>query len=449
MSDLVARAREFATQAHRRIDQRRKYSHQPYESHLKSVAKIVAETTDDEEMVAAAWLHDTLEDTPATYEDVEEAFGPSVASLVAELTDVSRPSDGNRTVRKAIDRAHLARASARAKTVKLADIMDNTRDIVDNDPAFGRVFVTEAALLLEVLEGGDPRLLAETRNLVHQSARRLGLPELPPGALAVEEALETALPEKPLLPPRVVNLLADAFRASDIAEPLRSFDASRNPRDLARHMEALDMPVAGIRIDGTVMGYVTREDLADPEGGQLRSFAEDQVVDGEASLSDVIFVMNRHDYCFVQLLGEISGVITRADVQKPLVRMWLFGMITMLEMEITARIRARWPGESWTHLVSKGRLDKARELREERIKRGQPCELLDCLQYADKAQIMAEDPATLAAFGFKTKGSARRTAADMESLRNHLAHAQDIVTHDWAQIVRMTQRLEEIARRDY
>ncbi|MGD8533445.1 MAG: HD domain-containing protein, partial [Gammaproteobacteria bacterium] len=150
MDDLVARAQDFAVNAHRRIDQRRKYSGQPYDAHLKAVAAIVRSVTDDPEIIAAAWLHDTLEDTPATYEQLEAEFGERVAHMVAELTDVSRPTDGNRAVRKAIDRRHLARASSRAKTVKLADLIDNCSDIVKHDPKFGRVFVTEAAALIEV-----------------------------------------------------------------------------------------------------------------------------------------------------------------------------------------------------------------------------------------------------------------------------------------------------------
>ncbi|MGD8734413.1 MAG: HD domain-containing protein, partial [Gammaproteobacteria bacterium] len=106
MDDLVARAQDFAVNAHRRIDQRRKYSGQPYDAHLKAVAAIVRSVTDDPEIIAAAWLHDTLEDTPATYEQLEAEFGERVAHMVAELTDVSRPTDGNRAVRKAIDRRH-------------------------------------------------------------------------------------------------------------------------------------------------------------------------------------------------------------------------------------------------------------------------------------------------------------------------------------------------------
>jgi (p)ppGpp synthase/HD superfamily hydrolase len=100
MDNLVKRASRFATEAHRRIDQRRKYTQQPYQVHLKAVAELVASVSTDPEMIAATWLHDTVEDTPATFGDLEQEFGPGVTQLVAELTDVSRASDGNRDARR-------------------------------------------------------------------------------------------------------------------------------------------------------------------------------------------------------------------------------------------------------------------------------------------------------------------------------------------------------------
>src|SRR5690242_10154745 len=163
MTDLVARARAFAIREHRRIDHRRKYSKQPYDVHLAAVADLVADVTEDAEMIAAAWLHDVVEDTPVTLDDVAREFGPAVARLVDELTDVSRPGDGNRAARKAIDRAHLAAASPRAKTVKLADLCHNVEDICRHDAGFGRVFLAEMEALLAVLGEGDAKLMVRAR----------------------------------------------------------------------------------------------------------------------------------------------------------------------------------------------------------------------------------------------------------------------------------------------
>ena len=93
---ILSRARRYATRAHADLDHRRKYSLEPYAVHLQAVAEIVASVTDDWEMIAAAWLHDTVEDTAVTLADLEREFGIPLARLVGELTDISRPSDGNR-----------------------------------------------------------------------------------------------------------------------------------------------------------------------------------------------------------------------------------------------------------------------------------------------------------------------------------------------------------------
>jgi (p)ppGpp synthase/HD superfamily hydrolase len=177
MSDLVERAQAFAEAAHRKKDHRRKYSGEPYEVHLRDVAAIVATVTTDPRLIAAAWLHDVVEDTDATLADVEAAFGPDVASLVEDLTDVSRPHDGNRARRKEIDRQHLAQARPEAKTVKLADIISNAPDIARHDAGFGRVYIREAEALLKVLKEGDPVLYQRAQKALEESReliRRLG-----------------------------------------------------------------------------------------------------------------------------------------------------------------------------------------------------------------------------------------------------------------------------------
>lgn len=163
---LIRQARAFATQAHGSIDQRRRYTNEPYIVHPAAVAKIVSTVTGDAEMIATAWLHDTVEDTEATIEAIEETFGASVAELVWWVTDVSRPEDGNRKARKEIDRQHLAKAPARAKTVKLADLIDNSRSILRHDPKFAAVYIAEKALLLEVLTEGDPTLWQQANDSV-------------------------------------------------------------------------------------------------------------------------------------------------------------------------------------------------------------------------------------------------------------------------------------------
>jgi len=164
MLTLKERAAIFAAAAHN--GQVRKYTGEPYFAHVVSVAGIVASTGADEATVAAAILHDTLEDTAASYADLVEHFGHEVADLVVEVTDVSKPENGNRATRKALDRLHLAAASDRAATIKLADLIDNTSSIVARDPAFAKVYLAEKKALLAVMTGGDAGLRMRALALV-------------------------------------------------------------------------------------------------------------------------------------------------------------------------------------------------------------------------------------------------------------------------------------------
>lgn len=158
MTNMEQRAKDFATLYHASINHRRKYTGEPYITHPAAVVELVRSVPHTESMICAAWLHDTVEDTPCTLDEVERVFGFKVAEMVEMLTDVSKPSDGNRAMRKAIDRDHTAKASTQAKTIKLADLIDNSRSITAHDPSFAKVYLAEKALLLEVLREGDATL---------------------------------------------------------------------------------------------------------------------------------------------------------------------------------------------------------------------------------------------------------------------------------------------------
>lgn len=130
---LLARAFRFAAERH--AGQRRKgAAGEPYVNHLTEVAELVAEATGgrDPQLVAAALLHDTVEDTDTTHAELVERFGADVAGLVAEVTDdKSLP----KAERKRLQVAHAPSRSARAKILKLADKTSNLRALAASPPA--------------------------------------------------------------------------------------------------------------------------------------------------------------------------------------------------------------------------------------------------------------------------------------------------------------------------
>jgi len=156
---LIRKAFDVAVDAHQH--QRRK-SGEAYIFHPIAVAKIVAsEIGLGATGIAAALLHDVVEDTAVTMEVVRKEFGTEVADLVGWLTDVSRPEHGNRAKRKELDRLHTAAAPAEAQTVKLADLISNTKSIMTHDEKFAKTYLEEKRLLLAMMHKGDRTLMAE------------------------------------------------------------------------------------------------------------------------------------------------------------------------------------------------------------------------------------------------------------------------------------------------
>ena len=439
MSTLVNTVICFATEAHQRIDHRRKYSNQPYAVHLERVAKTVASVTDNEEMIAAAWLHDVVEDTPATLDDIERNFGSSIASLVRELTDVSKPSDGNRAVRKSIDREYLAQASDRAQTVKLADLIDNCTDITKHDAAFARVFLDEMGALLDVLTKGDEGLMRRAHKTMEKCNTRIRKLQNDTSNIELGQADDIAFES------HLKRQYNDIFTAKDIAEPLLSFDADSSVARVQKLCGEHRLPVATVRIDGEVKGYLALNNISGKRicGSASRPFSSDQVISGDAGFAEVIHVLTRHDYCFVSLLGQIQGVIGREDTNKPYMRMWLFGIITLTEMRITEVVKKHFGLNEWQNLIPKARLEAAKAMQLEKVRINQQSELIDCLQLADKGLLLINDVELLSRLGFSSKSAAKKVVKQFQSLRNNLAHSQDISTYDWAQIARISMRMLE------
>ena len=155
---MLDKAVQFATKAHG--SQGRKYHGTPYISHPLAVAEIVKSVPHTEEMLMAAVLHDVVEDTPVTIDEIKQEFGDTVAEIVYFLTDISKPEDGNRAHRKQLDAEHNANGPAEAQTVKVADLIHNSSDIAAHDPRFWRTYKMEKLNTLNMLDKADETLKA-------------------------------------------------------------------------------------------------------------------------------------------------------------------------------------------------------------------------------------------------------------------------------------------------
>jgi len=333
---------------------------------------------------------------------------------------------------------HFANVSNEAKIVKLSDLIVTCRDMYRNNAEAAASYIVEAKALLPLLADGDFHLAARLkRDLEEYNGSPLA------HISSSNEATSTSMPAT--APPMSLRIFANTFTALDIADPLHSFDFDRSPQLILHDMAQAGIRVAGLRVNGKVTGFVEAGSLRNSAGAtEFRPFVSDQVIPSTSSLMDVVEILTLHDYCFVTTLGTPVGVISRINIEKPAGRMWLFGIITVAELEFTERLRERFPDESWMKLLTSSRVENARELYAERVRRNQKCQLIDCLQFSDKLAILTSDPLELAAFDIPTANAARRVVKQIESLRNCLAHSQGFVEQDWPQIVRLARRIHQM-----
>lgn len=132
-ADLLLRALEFSAEKHR-AQRRKGVDASPYVNHPIEVASLLANVggVRDMAVLVAAVLHDTIEDTRTSLEEIDAAFGKEIRHLVQEVTD-----DKNlpKAERKRLQVEHAPQLSHRAKLIKIADKISNVRDVTDGPPS--------------------------------------------------------------------------------------------------------------------------------------------------------------------------------------------------------------------------------------------------------------------------------------------------------------------------
>jgi (p)ppGpp synthase/HD superfamily hydrolase len=178
MTEEIDKIKELAIRAHG--DQKRKYSGDPYVTHTFRVSDMVKKYGGDDAQIIAAILHDVLEDTPMTENElwmelldiVGTQMANDVIKLVRELTDVYTTEsfpDFNRKARKELEVMRMGKISPRSQTIKYADLLDNGADIMKNDPKFGELYLKEKQNILKYMDKGNSELYQEClRKLVNR-----------------------------------------------------------------------------------------------------------------------------------------------------------------------------------------------------------------------------------------------------------------------------------------
>jgi (p)ppGpp synthase/HD superfamily hydrolase len=148
-------------------EQKRKGSGEWYVNHLLRVAATLARWGMDYHTINVGLLHDSIEDTDATHQELHRLFGKCIADDVLALTDCSKDL-GSRKLRKEVDRARIRESNSVVKNVKLADMMDNMSNILTDMPDFAPKYLEEKRLMIDACREGSHPFLLQQADLVYQ-----------------------------------------------------------------------------------------------------------------------------------------------------------------------------------------------------------------------------------------------------------------------------------------
>jgi len=243
------------------------------------------------------------------------------------------------------------------------------------------------------------------------------------------------------------EIFEKGIKARHITEPFCSFDGSVIAQDVKKFLDKKDYDIVGVRTNGIINGYACREDLAE---GQLsryfKEFNPRELLPDTTSITEVLKLIISLKHIFILSFGRVAGIVTRGDLQKVPIRMWLFSLISLIEMQMLRIIRERFPENSWSKLISTGRKEKVEELFRERKKKNEEIDLLDCLQFCDKYTIISETKDLLEKLQYGKKDFCT-LLKDLRKLRDNLAHAQDIITANWPSIIKLSKEAEGFLKR--
>ncbi len=249
------------------------------------------------------------------------------------------------------------------------------------------------------------------------------------------------------------DLFENSITIAHLVEPLKAVTADAEVATILPWMELHDFDVMGIKIAGRVTGYVERSALRKAIGNNPHSkcidyqknFSPDELVAISTPLLKLMLILRQHLRVFVLDCNQVNGIVTCGDLQKAPVRMLLFGLITLLEMNLLRLVQRYYPNHRWQEILKSDRLEAAQKLWRESQARNEATELIDYLQFCDKRDLIIHNLELMQLLGLNSKRGAEKFFKATEQLRNRLAHAQDLTSgSSWLEVIDLAGAIENV-----
>lgn len=245
------------------------------------------------------------------------------------------------------------------------------------------------------------------------------------------------------------KLFEEKITAQAVFEPIQSCLEQADVAEVLKILNERDFDHAGVATEpgGLVTRFVSRSSM---QMGKVKDCAQDILPDFTISdttpLVKLLPIFKERDYVFVSAEAGVIGIITAADLSKPAVRIYLFGLTSLLEMHLGYWIRVKYLDQTWRKQLKEGRISAAEKVLNERRRKDQEIDLLDCLQFCDKRDLVLCHQDLRTALELDKNADARRFLVLLERLRNQLAHSQEdlVGNSSWKDLIPVIEWAEAI-----
>lgn len=243
------------------------------------------------------------------------------------------------------------------------------------------------------------------------------------------------------------QLFVDNVTAKTIYEPLLCCSTDSHAMSVKNDLDIRDFDIAGVKEfeHSEVVGYIAKDELND---GQIQKYTKrikhEYIISDSTPIAGIINILSQKDFSFVISGNQITGIITKADINKPPVRIYLFGMISLFELHLNRWINHFYKENSWKPILSEKRMEETSTIFNLRKGKNQELTLLECLQLCDKRELLSKCEPFTKEFSYSKK-QLTDFVKKVEKLRNELAHSQNSIISNlsWSDLVEMTDSIDQ------
>lgn len=242
------------------------------------------------------------------------------------------------------------------------------------------------------------------------------------------------------------SLFINDITTKYIFEPIQSCKLDDDSIQVKENLEDKDFDIVGIiNDDNQVIGFAERIDL---DGGPIERYKKNieltKITSDSTPISKILSVLLDNQYVFVISENNITGIVTRADINKPIVRIYLFGIISLFELHLNYWINRYYSNNLWKNKLKDKRIDMAENIFEQRKGNNEELTLLECIQLCDKKTILRSTSEFITKFNFKTSDF-DKFLRNIEIIRNEISHSQNSIVSNvkWSEFVKSISDAEK------